>query len=189
MGVRVGVGGWRGRRGSHPKLRSIFKKKVDYGWGCASVWAAGAAAAAAAAAALDLTSVGGPLHFPQLDTAVEPDDGAEGERWQHAPIQAAVGKPASRVLLEQPGCFLKKGGRKKRGGRRKNLPVEDGPASLAPYGLTERSDWTMSSRVGRSLILFGSRWLQHILDRDYDRPVKKYKYILIYINDGAKQNK
>lgn len=48
-------------------------------------------------------------------------------------------------------------------------------ASLAPYGLTERSDWTMNSRVGRSLILFGSRWLQHILDRDYGQPEKKNK--------------
>lgn len=55
-----------------------------------------------AAAVLDLTGVGGLLHFPQLNTAVEPDDGAEGKRWQHAPIQTAVRKPSSRVLLEQP---------------------------------------------------------------------------------------
>lgn len=25
------------------------------------------------------------MHFSQLETPVEPDDGAEGERWQHAP--------------------------------------------------------------------------------------------------------
>lgn len=36
----------------------------------------------AGAAASDLTGVGG--HFPQLDTPVEPDDGAEGAPWQHA---------------------------------------------------------------------------------------------------------
>lgn len=129
-------------------------------------------AAAAAAAALDLAGVGGLLHFPQLDTTVEPDDGAEGERWQHAPIEAAVGKPASRVLLKQPGfyfIFLK--GRNRVGGGEKN-----GPASLAPYGLKERSDWTMKSGVGRSLILFGSRWLQHILDRDYGQPAKKIHF-------------
>lgn len=38
----------------------------------------------AAAAGSDLTGVGGLVHFPQLDTPVEPDDGAEGQRWQHA---------------------------------------------------------------------------------------------------------
>lgn len=32
----------------------------------------------------DLTGVGGLVHFPQLDSPVEPDDGTEGERWQHA---------------------------------------------------------------------------------------------------------
>lgn len=58
------------------------------------------------AAALDLASVGGPLHFPQLDTTIEPDDGAEGEHWQHAPIQTTVRKPASRVLIKQPGFYL-----------------------------------------------------------------------------------
>lgn len=133
--------------------------------------------AAVAAAALDLAGVGGPLHFPQLDTTVEPDDGAEGERWQHAPIQTALGKPASRVLLKQPAFyfnFLK--GKKWSGGRTKKK--KNGPASLAPYGLMERSDWTMNSRIGRSLILFGSRWLHHVRDRDYGQPVKKY--ILIY---------
>lgn len=94
--------GGGGEGGEVTRSREAFSKKnVEDGWGCDSVWAAGAAAGAAAA--LDLTGVGGPLHFPQLDTAVEPDDGAEGERWQHAPIQAAVGKPARRVLLEQPG--------------------------------------------------------------------------------------
>lgn len=36
------------------------------------------------AAISDLPGVGGLVHFPQLDTPVEPDDGAEGERWQHA---------------------------------------------------------------------------------------------------------
>lgn len=36
------------------------------------------------AAVSDLTSVGGLVHFPQLDTPVEPDDGAEGECRQHA---------------------------------------------------------------------------------------------------------
>lgn len=122
------------------------------------------------AAALDLAGVGGPLHFPQLDTTVEPDDGAEGERWQHAPFQAAVGKPASRVLLKQPAFyFIYFKGEKWIGGAEK----KNGPASLAPYGLTERSDWTMNSRVGRSLILFGSRWLQHSRDRDYGQPAKK----------------
>lgn len=25
------------------------------------------------------------MHFPQLDAPVEPDDGAEGQSWQHAP--------------------------------------------------------------------------------------------------------
>lgn len=126
VGVRR-VGG----RGSHPKLRSIFKKKfsVEDGWGCASEWAA----AAAAPEALDLTGVGGPLHFPQLDAAVEPDDGAEGERWQHAPIQTAAGKPASRVLLEQRGWvgvfiffFSKKGGAKKSGGGRRPKSASGG---------------------------------------------------------------
>lgn len=38
----------------------------------------------AVAAVSDLTCVGGLVHFPQLDTPVEPDDGAEGQRWQHA---------------------------------------------------------------------------------------------------------
>ena len=38
----------------------------------------------AEAAVSDLTGVGELVHFPQLDTPVEPDDGAEGERWQHA---------------------------------------------------------------------------------------------------------
>lgn len=37
------------------------------------------------AAVSDLTGVGGLVHFPQLDSPVEPDDGAEGKRWQHAP--------------------------------------------------------------------------------------------------------
>lgn len=58
-------------------------------------------------ATLDQASVGGPLHFPQLDTTVEPDDGAEGERWQHAPDQTTVGKPASRVLWQQPALYLR----------------------------------------------------------------------------------
>lgn len=89
-----------GRTGKSPKAEKHFPKKVDEVWGCTS-------ASAEAAAALDLAGVGGPLHFPQLDTTVEPDDGAEGERWQHAPIQAAVGKPASRVLLKQPGLYFR----------------------------------------------------------------------------------
>lgn len=38
----------------------------------------------AEAAVSDLTGVGGLVYFPQFDTPVEPDDGAEGERWQHA---------------------------------------------------------------------------------------------------------
>lgn len=38
----------------------------------------------AAPAVSDLAGVGELVHFPQLDTPVEPDDGAEGERWQHA---------------------------------------------------------------------------------------------------------
>lgn len=38
----------------------------------------------AVAAALHLTGVGGLVHFPQLDTPVEPDDGTEGNSWQHA---------------------------------------------------------------------------------------------------------
>lgn len=37
---------------------------------------------------LDLSSVGGLVHFSQLEAPVEPDDGAEGERWQHAPSSA-----------------------------------------------------------------------------------------------------
>lgn len=36
------------------------------------------------AAVSDLTGVGGQVQFPQLDSPVQPDDGAEGERWQHA---------------------------------------------------------------------------------------------------------
>lgn len=58
----------------------------------------------------------------------------------------------------------------------KNLPAEDGPVSLAPYRRTDRSDWMMGSWVGRSLILFGSRWLRHILGRDYRPTCKKIKY-------------
>lgn len=78
-----------------------------------------------AAVALDLASVGGLLHFPQLDTAVEPDDGAEGQRWQHAPIQAAVGEPACRVLMKQPGFYLifLKGGKMKGGEEKKRTCV------------------------------------------------------------------
>lgn len=48
----------------------------------------------------DLTGVGGLVHFPQFDTPIEPDDGAEGERWQHAPSSSE--KPAGWVLLVQP---------------------------------------------------------------------------------------
>lgn len=65
----------RGEGGSHPKLRSIFKSRQG---------GVSAAVMTAAAAVSDLTGVGGLVHFPQLDTPVEPDDGAEGERWQHA---------------------------------------------------------------------------------------------------------
>lgn len=36
----------------------------------------------------DLASVAGLVHFSQLEAPVEPDDGAEGERWQHAPSSA-----------------------------------------------------------------------------------------------------
>lgn len=53
------------------------------------------------AAISDLPGVGGLVHFPKLDTPVEPDDGAEGERWQHALSRGQ--KPAGLVLLEQPG--------------------------------------------------------------------------------------
>lgn len=55
----------------------------------------------AEAAVSDLTGVGGLVHFPQFDPPVEPDDGAEGERWQHA--LSSSEKPAGWVLLEQPG--------------------------------------------------------------------------------------
>lgn len=37
---------------------------------------------------LDLASVAGLVHFSQLEAPVEPDDGAEGECWQHAPLRA-----------------------------------------------------------------------------------------------------
>lgn len=37
---------------------------------------------------LGLAGVGAPVHFPQLEAPVEPDDGAEGARWQHAPGSA-----------------------------------------------------------------------------------------------------
>lgn len=63
----------RGGGGVTRSLEAFFKK---------SIWWRSAAAVSAGAAASDLTGVGG--HFPQLDTPVEPDDGAEGAPWQHA---------------------------------------------------------------------------------------------------------
>lgn len=39
---------------------------------------------AAAGGRLGLAAAGAPVHFPQLEAPVEPDDGAEGARWQHA---------------------------------------------------------------------------------------------------------
>lgn len=116
------AGEW-GRQGSYPKLRSISPPKNKTKNKLMRYGAELVRGPVMAAAVLDLTGVGGLLHFPQLNTAVEPDDGAEGKRWQHAPIQTAVRKPSSRVLLEQPFTifffFLKYacGGRKE-----KNFP-------------------------------------------------------------------
>lgn len=49
----------------------------------------------------------------------------------------------------------------------RSLPVE-GPVSLDLDGQMKWSDWRKSGRVGRSLILFGSLELPHVLDRDYE---------------------
>lgn len=68
-------GGKRGRGGKSPKAEKHFQKLIR--WRSAAV-------ISARAAVLNLTSVGGLVYFPQLDTPVEPDDGAEGERRQHA---------------------------------------------------------------------------------------------------------
>lgn len=68
--------GKRGRGGGQsPKAEKHFQKLIR--WRSAAVMSA-------RAAVLNLTSVGGLVYFPQLDTPVEPDDGAEGERRQHA---------------------------------------------------------------------------------------------------------
>lgn len=65
--------GFEGRRQSYPQLSNIFPVyKV-------------ASISSAVAAVSELTSVAGLLDFPQLDTPVEPNDGAEGKRRQHAP--------------------------------------------------------------------------------------------------------
>lgn len=69
-----GIGG-RGEEGKSPEAEKHFQKLIR---------TRSAAVVSAMAAVLDLTGVGGLVHFPQLDTPVEPDDGAEGERWQHA---------------------------------------------------------------------------------------------------------
>lgn len=57
------------------------------------------------------------------------------------------------------------------GAAREEISPVEGPASLAPYGQTKWSDWRTGSGVGRSLILFGSLRLPHVLDRDYNQPV------------------
>lgn len=76
------VEGAKGGR-SHPKLSSILKRQSGR-LGCCTT------------ASLGLASVGALVHFPQLEAPVEPDDGAEGERRQHAPRSG--GTP----LQEQP---------------------------------------------------------------------------------------
>lgn len=83
--------------GASVSRRSEALLKVDaVAFGCCSVRVEGVGGAAAS----DLTGVGGLVHFPQLETPVEPDDGAEGEHWQHALISSE--NPAGRALLERP---------------------------------------------------------------------------------------
>lgn len=43
---------------------------------------------AVVATASELTGIARLLYFPQLDTAVQPNDGAEGERRQHTPLSS-----------------------------------------------------------------------------------------------------
>lgn len=64
-----------GEEGRSPEAEKHFQKFLR---------SPSAAVMSAAAAVLDLTGVGGLVHFSKLDTPVEPDDGTERERWQHA---------------------------------------------------------------------------------------------------------
>lgn len=91
----------------------------------------------AVAAALHLAGVGGLVHFPQLDTPVEPDDGTEGDRWQHA-------FSSSKNLLA--GCYWNS--------LEKGFP-SDRPRVVGSPRLNQVARLA-SARVGRSLILSGS---------------------------------
>ena len=146
-----GGGGWREEGGSHPKLRSIFKRSIR--WRSAAV-------VSGAAAGSDLTGVGGLVRFPQLDSPVEPDDGAERDRWQHA-------------LSSSGTCWLGATGAADKN-KKMTLPVE-GPVLPALRGQMKGSDWKTSGGMGWSLILLGSLRLPHVLDRNYDRPAKQKK--------------